>query len=312
MIQDNEGIDRYYVSKPLKAVIDRVKEKINNEDSMFICILWGAVGSGKSVRAMHLGHAVDTTLRDPSRICFEKDEFIKAVLNNRKASIVGDEGIALFFSRGSMSKEGRLMAELMAQCRQKNLALFICVPEILSVDWLVLKASNMVCYVYESHHMVDGKLRHFKGNMNVYPRMNGADYVQQITHYLRMRRVNPKLKLRMPEPYIMEPGSMIGGSCKSPWYPIPEDVYRDKKESILNKYRKKHEDIVTVASNDDSKRDMAFRLFDDQVSTQDVSKSLKISTYTAERYRTQYNLVKKYKNSQEKEGFGSLKGAIIS
>jgi len=115
MIKDKNGIEGFSISTRLFKVTERFQEKMYKEDSMVLGILWGGVGGGKSIKAQHIGVATNKNRElDISKVTFDKDEFIKAVLNSRKEVVIGDEGIALFFSRGSMTKEGRLMAELMA------------------------------------------------------------------------------------------------------------------------------------------------------------------------------------------------------
>jgi len=233
MIKDKEGIERFSISTELNKFYDRIKEKIYKEDSMTLGILWGDVGSGKSIRAMQGGYVVDHSL-SLTRVCFNKEEFIRGVVNSRKQSVIGDEGIALFFSRGSMTKEGRLMAELMAQIRQKNLFVLICVPELLSVDWLVLKAANFVGYVWENVKDVRGVPITYKGNMALYPEITGDEFKTRILHYLRTKRRNPYAKITRPAPYHIERGNAV---TYKPYYPVGEEAYRAKKESILDRYK---------------------------------------------------------------------------
>lgn len=241
MIKDLEGKERYSVSTDLFALINRLKVKINDEDSMVLGIVFGDVGSGKSVRTMHIGHAVDPTI-DVDRVCFDKDEFIRAVIKHRKKVIIGDEGISLFFSRASMTKEGRLMSELMAQCRQKNLCILICVPEILSVDWLVLNAANFIAYVWESTKMINGRRVTVKGNTAFYPNIPGNPYKDRMIKYLKGKRATRLKNFKRPDPWLVEAGNPIGETFKNPWYPIGEEKYRLKKESILSKYTKPKEE----------------------------------------------------------------------
>ncbi len=237
MIKDKSGVERYSISTKLNELLGRCHTKINHEDSMVIGIFCGDVGSGKSLAAMKCGHVVDPTI-DISRIAFDKDEFVDAVIKNRKKVVVGDEGIALFFSRGSMTKEGRLMAEIMAQCRQKNLCVFICVPELLSIDWLILKAANFVAYVWESKKQIHNNLVTVKGNMALYPALPGNDYKMRLIDWKKKKKGSLSFNKRLPEPYHEEAGNPIGPTYKKPWYPVDEEKYRAKKESILHKYKR--------------------------------------------------------------------------
>lgn len=251
MIKDKDGIERFSISTDLHNFIERAKEKIHKDDDMVIGVLWGKVGCGKSLRAMHMAYAMDPTLDETaiSRVCFDKEEFINAVLDNRKKVIIADEGISLFFSRAAMTKESRLMQEMMAQIRQKNLIVLICVPELLSLDWLIIKSANFICGIWESRKNINGRMVTIKGNMEVYPEIPGNDYKTRIFQYLRTKRSNSfSKKLRRPRPPLMEPGNPVGDGFKKAWYPVGEEEYRKKKEAILDKYRGKKE-VLGVSKN---------------------------------------------------------------
>ena len=237
MIQDVNGKERYSISTNYYSVIKRLQTKIHKEDSMVLGILFGDVGSGKSIAAQHMGHAVDKTLHI-DRVCFDKEEFTTAIINNRKCVIIGDEGINLFFSRSSMTKEGRLMSELMDQIRQKNLCVLICVPKLLTMDWTVLDSANFVAYVWESSKIINGTRRTIKGNMAFYPKIEGDNYKDKIIDYLKKKRRNPMKFLYKPEPFFIQPGNPIGESFKDVWYPVGKEKYIPKKEAILKKYIK--------------------------------------------------------------------------
>ncbi len=235
MIKDKNGKDAYSLSSDVYNLSQRLSEKIMHEDAMVLGIIWGHVGSGKSLFAQHLGYAIDDGLH-VDRICFDKQEFTHAVIDSRKQVIIADEGISLVFSRASMTKEGRLMSELLAQMRQKNLCVLICVPELLSVDWLVLKQANFVAYVWESTKSINSRKVSTKGNVAMYPSITGDDYMTRITHYLKTKKRNPYAKVARPEPWCQQPGNPIGKSFSLPFYPVDEEAYRAKKESILTKY----------------------------------------------------------------------------
>jgi hypothetical protein len=238
MIKCKEGIERYSLSKPINMLAERCKQKIHEEDSQVLGIIYGGVGSGKSVFAQHFGHAIDKDL-DVTRVCFNKQEFIDAILNSRKRVIIADEGISIFFSRASMTKEGRLISELMAQIRQKNLCVFICVPEPLSVDWLILKEANFLCEVFEEAIDLNGRKVKTKGSVFLYPEISGTPFKTRMLHYLKSKRSNPLRRNRKPTPPITQKGNPIGETFKKPWYPVGEEAYRKKKEAVLEKYKVK-------------------------------------------------------------------------
>tara|TARA_R100000656_G_scaffold114808_1_gene87292 strand:- start:1330 stop:2244 length:915 start_codon:yes stop_codon:yes gene_type:complete len=235
MIKDENGIERFSLTSDLCDLIEQIKKKINEDDSQFLGIIWGDVGSGKSLWAQHFGYAIDPTITE-DRICFDKTELIDAIIKYRNKVIIADEGIAIFFSRASMTKEGRLVSELMAQIRQKNLCILVCVPEILTMDWTILKAANMAVYVWENKKEINGRKVTIKGNAAVYPEIPGHPFKSHIVNFLKRKKNNPYAKIYRPTPWITCPGNPKGETFKDPWYPIGEEVYREKKEAVLKKY----------------------------------------------------------------------------
>jgi len=295
MITDKNGVERYSMSTRLVGVIERIREKIYKEDSMVLGILWGGVGGGKSVKAQHIGFAINKNRElDISKIAFDKDEFIEAVLNSRKEVVIGDEGIALFFSRGSMTKQGRLMAELMAQCRQKNLCIIICVPELLSIDWLILESANFVGYVWESKKEINNRLVTIKGNLALYPAIVGNDYKMKIIHYLRTKKRNPHAKIFRPEPYLTEAGNPIGKTFKEVWYPVGEEAYRKKKESVLNKYKRKQTE-KEISPKGKVVKDLVFKQFERGLTNKEIASYWNVGERCIRLWK------KKYKKEMKKE-----------
>jgi len=238
MIKDNEGIERYSLSDKEFRFAERIRRKINNDDSQMLGVFYGAVGSGKSLKAQHIGFAIDPTLNN-SVVCFTKDEFIHAVLNNQKKVIIADEGISMFFSRAAMTKDARVMMELMDQIRQQNLCLFICVPKLLSIDWLVLESLNFVAYVWESRKLEGKKKLTVKGNTAYYLGGGSNNHKMKLIQYLKIKRRNPIKSIRRPIPTFTVPGGRIGEGYKPAWYPVNETDYKNKKNSVLDKYRNK-------------------------------------------------------------------------
>jgi len=144
MIKDLKGVERFSLSTRLYNTTKRIREKMHKEDSMVLGILWGGVGGGKSVKAQHIGYAIDSKL-DINKVAFDKDEFIEAILNSRKEVVI-----------------------------------------------------------------------------------------------------DPHAKIFKPTPFFTEAGNPIGKTFKKVWYPVGEEAYRKKKESILRKYRGKELDKKPV------------------------------------------------------------------
>lgn len=229
---------KFSISKRLERFLVACKNKIENKDRMVIILLWGDPGSGKSVVAQKFAHIVSPNLISIDKIAFDKDELIRAVLACQKETVIGDEGIALFFSRGAMSKEGRLMAELMGQCRQKNLFLPICMIDILNTDSMILKLSSAICYVWESEKLINGRMVTIKGNLALYPKFRHVNYKDRMIQYLKRKKANPFVREKRPVPYLTMPGDPFGPEFRPAFYAVDEILYRAKKDAILNKYRK--------------------------------------------------------------------------
>ena len=244
MIKDREGNERFFVSQKYLDMLNRIKDKINNEDQEF----WiayvaknAATGVGKSLRAMRDKYIINPD-GNIEEVCFSKEEFINTVLDAKKGDvIICDEAISIFFSRGSMTKEGRLVAEISNQIRQKNLCIMLCVPEVLSLDWLIQKKLNCVVIIWEDRKNQGDKRTTIKGCCAIYPEIPGMPLKSLFINYQRRKKTNPMLSTKPPQPFFREPGDSI---TKKPWYPFGEDAYRKKKESVLEKYRTKPEDTT--------------------------------------------------------------------
>ena len=240
MIKDKDGVERYSLTSDQAGLVEVIKGKINRDDDMVLGIVFGPVGGGKSVWAQQMAHAVDPTI-DIDRVCFDKGAFIRAAVNNKKKAMVGDEGITLFHSKSVMTKEGREMSELMAQIRGNNLFVLVCVPLLLTIDSTVLEHANFVAYVWESKKEINGRKVTVKGNMAVYPKLDGDNFQDRIVKYLKIKKRFQNKFTRMPDPWCRVPGNPIGPTFKKAWYPVGEEAYLDKKVSILKKYEKVEE-----------------------------------------------------------------------
>lgn len=236
MICDKEGKERFTISTRLHELLMKVKHRILNDDSEYWIALYGGTGCGKSVRAMHFGYVIDENIT-VDQICFDKEEFIRAVIGAKKGMvIVGDEAISLFFNRSAMTKDSRMIMELINQIRQKNLCIILCIPNILSLDTNIQEKINMGVHVWESRK--DGKT--VKGHCAFYPNSMDMHQWEKLIRTLKAKRSNPTLKIKMPQPYIREKGDYIGKLSAPVWYPVGEMDYRKKKESILEKYLNKN------------------------------------------------------------------------
>jgi len=305
MIKDNKGIERYSLSTETFNFLNRAREKIENEDAQVLGIIWGNVGCGKSLLAQKLAFAVDPTL-SIDRVCFDKNEFVEAVIHSKKKAIIADEGISMFFSRAAMTKDARLMQELMAQIRQKNLMVLICVPNLLTVDSLILDAANFVIRCWEEKKEINGRLVQTKGNASVFIEMPGDPYKSKVIHYLKNKRSNFRQRMRPPQPLFYIPGNPIGESFSKPWYPVDEKDYRIKKESILEKYQLKNN---PVNSSKSSKKENMLTI-KKRINIQNALHMKETLNFSIKKIAESLNISSKTASSYVKEGKRENRGTI--
>jgi len=279
MIKDNDGVERYYLKQQVYDLLMRVKEKITEEDQECWICFGGDTGCGKSLMSMRWMFPIFRELTI-NEVCFDKKEFINCVLQAKKGTgIICDESISILFSRGSMTKEGRLIAELIAQIRQKNLAVFLNIPQVISLDWTAQHKLNAYVHVWESRRVTNGNIRTLKGNAAVYPEMSNKPYRTKIIDYMRRKKANPMMVKKRPSPLCTVEGDMIGGNCKKPWYPVEESKYREKKESVLKKYDPDKPKLTPLQERQMKQRDKAIILLREQLgmSFGEIAKALDMS-----------------------------------
>ena len=237
MIKDNKGIERYSIPTKIYDLLMRIKEKITKEDQECWVCFGGSTGTGKSLKSMQWMFPIFRGLTN-DHTCFDKKEFIDAIIDAKKGTgIICDESISVLFSRQSMTKQGRLIAQLINQIRQKNLAIFLNIPMVLNLDWTAIDKLNVYVHVWESRKMLNGRLVTFKGNAAVYPELPGNQYRTRIVDYLKKKRRNPLYSYKRPMEWCTVKGEPIGKTFKKPWYPVNEAQYRVKKASILKDYK---------------------------------------------------------------------------
>jgi hypothetical protein len=198
-------------SDKLFRFLNRNKIKIREEDTQIIGVLSGLPGSGKSVRGQEFMFI--TNGEKPchiSKIAFDKSEMITGIITSRQEAVICDEGLAIFFSRGAMTKEGRLMAEIMGECRQRNLHLIICIADVLALDSFVLSMANYIALVWESRKEINKRDVTIKGNMQIYPKFRHNNYKDRLIQYLKIKKSNPLIKVKRPRPWLTEAGSPYG------------------------------------------------------------------------------------------------------
>lgn len=252
MIKDRKGVDRFSVPTPLYDFCMRAREKIQTEDEQVLGIVVGDVGCGKSLLAMRVSYIIDPTL-DINKVCFTKDEFIKACLKSRKQAVIGDEAVSMFFNRATMTKESRLITEFMNQIRQRNLFLILCIPDLESIDKNIVKAADFVAKVKAYPAKKGTRLIPTKGNARFWIKGKSNKVINLYNAIKRMQSFSYK-RTKIPKCNFRVKGDFVGDTFKKPWYPVDEKLYRQKKESVIQKYLVDDED-QGVTEPDSQKKD---------------------------------------------------------
>jgi len=316
MIKDNQGNERFSLPDNAIRILNRIKQKTHEEDDEAWGFLYGPKGSGKSVFAQHIGFVVDKTLCEEEkgieRICFTKQEFEKAVKTSRKQTVIGDEGISLFFSRGCMTREGRKIAVLSDQIRQKNLFILICIPKILNLDKFLLEEENLVFigYVWKSTKIIGGEKVTTKGNVALYLNLKHDKRATAMIKFLQARKNNPGKFVKMPHPQIMVPGNAV---TKKPWYPVGEAKYRRKKEAILdnedNSTTSKHTKSLIADRVGKVNHDRIKQWFDKGLTNKEIVQLERCGKNTVVRARAKWKITPKNPTNMphplENQGFGA-------
>lgn len=140
----------FYLDDRLKVALDEVKQVVGTasekgRDWDYVALICGYPGTGKSNFAQNLAKYCCPWF-DESYIVFNADEFIE-VTNNCKnnSAIVLDESFATFNSRVSKSSDFIKVVNHLQLLRQKNLYLFLCLPNFFDLSKAIA--------IYRSHHL---------------------------------------------------------------------------------------------------------------------------------------------------------------
>lgn len=133
MIESKTGLG-YYMPENIYHQLLRAKERVRKGKGDRVVIIDGREGSGKSTLAMQLAYAVDETF-NINRICFRWDEFNDKARRLKKGkAIIFDEAHDGLSSKSVMSKQNKLLVQLLMEIRQRNLFIFIVLPSIFLLE----------------------------------------------------------------------------------------------------------------------------------------------------------------------------------
>lgn len=143
-----------YIDEHLKTEFDRIKEKVSEEDRDYFFVVDGKEGSGKSVVALQWACYLDPTF-NLERVVFTPEDFKDAIIKAKKGQVVVfDEAFRGLSSRASLTQMNKLLIQLMMECRQKNLIVFIVMPTFFLLEkYVALFRAKGLFHIYEN----DGK-----------------------------------------------------------------------------------------------------------------------------------------------------------
>lgn len=135
----------------LKPNLGLIKRSVKH-DRDCVAVIAGDPGSGKSVFTMQLAKAVDPSF-DETRVYFSGDALVKALIDPstpKYTAFVYDEAREGLSARNSMSIQNKIITDCLAEIRQKNLFLFVVLPDFWDLDSNVAnKRSRYLFYVEE-------------------------------------------------------------------------------------------------------------------------------------------------------------------
>ncbi len=227
----------FAMDKRVHNNIEKLKHQITKKDFDCVFIVDGSEGTGKSVFAMQLGKAIDSSF-NIDRVCFNPQEFIKCIQTSEKGQvIIYDEAYTGLASRQSLSEVNKLIVSMMMEMRAKNLVVVIVLPTFFMLDrYVAIFRSRGLFHIYTN-----------KGRRGYFLYYNGK---KKQTLYLLGRKL-----MSYSKPRVRMKGSFNGK------YVVDEQTYRNKKDYAL-KHREKNKADANAARRDFIEGRMIVQLHD--------------------------------------------------
>lgn len=140
-----------FVDPMIKTELDKVKNRVLNNDRDFVAVIDGEEGVGKSVLAQQLASYLDPDF-NLDHIVFNSDDFIKLIKDpkiKKGSAIVLDEAFSAANNRASLTEVNRAMIGVATEMRQKNLFIFMVLPSFFDLDkYFALWRCRALFHVY--------------------------------------------------------------------------------------------------------------------------------------------------------------------
>lgn len=138
-----------YLDDHLKGQLDKIKKNVMEKDEDRFYVVDGREGTGKSVFTLQLACYLDSSF-SMDRVVFTAEDFEKAIIRADKGQVVVfDEAFRGLSSRASLSAMNKMLVQLMMECRQKNLIVFIVMPTFFLLEtYVALFRASGLFHIY--------------------------------------------------------------------------------------------------------------------------------------------------------------------
>lgn len=130
---------KYSMDKALQKKLELAKVFIR-QDTDYVYVVDGEVGSGKSVFVQILAHFCSNGFFSLEDVVFSPEEFKRRVRTNQRfRAVVWDECFRGISGDRSRTKNNFLIRKLLKECRRKNLFIFLVTPNVWDIDKKVIR-----------------------------------------------------------------------------------------------------------------------------------------------------------------------------
>jgi len=138
-----------YMDKLLKLDLDFVKGKVLDENNMFLCLVDGRVGTGKSTLVGQCGYYLNTAMT-LNNLTFTLEQFERELKKADIGSvIILDESFEVINKRKTQSTANMQILSLLQQMRAKRCFIFIILPSVYDLDKnLILNIADLFIHCY--------------------------------------------------------------------------------------------------------------------------------------------------------------------
>lgn len=209
----------YYMDGYLKKNLDTAKAVVKKDWDM-VFVFDGTEGSGKSVFAMQCAFYFDNTFA-LDRVVFTPEEFKKAIVNAKPyQAVVYDEAYTGLSSRATMSMINRTLISMLAEIRQKNLLVCVCMPTFFDLDkYVALWRSRALLHIYTGEKFERGFFSFYNTNKKLQLYIKGKKFYS----------------------YGLEKPNFRGRFTN--FYVLDQAEYREKKKKSLIKREEEQKEI---------------------------------------------------------------------